>query len=58
MNIEFKDIPEFQDWGSMTEIDEGWSKDKKYYIEDHAGNRLLLRVTDTGMYEEKKKNLT
>lgn len=35
-------------------IDKGWSKDKKYCIEDEKGNKYLLRISPLEEYEKKK----
>ena len=35
-------------------IDEGWSGDKKYYVENIKGQKFLLRVSDISEYEIKK----
>ena len=35
-------------------INKGWSSDKKYRVETSAGQRMLLRVSDTAEYERKK----
>lgn len=55
MNLELKDIPEFQNWNVIEEINEGWSKDKKYYIQDKLENELLLRITNIEMFDTKKR---
>lgn len=52
---QLKDIPFFQDWKTIQPIHLGWSKDKKYYIEDRQNHRLLLRTADINVLEEKKK---
>ncbi len=55
MNKELIDIPDYKDWTLIKKIDEGWSSDTKYYIEDCNKNKLLLRLSDISMLEPKKK---
>lgn len=55
MYKELKDIPNYKDWTFIKKIDEGWSSDIKYYIEDCNKNKLLLRLSDISMLEVKKK---
>ncbi|MGG7078405.1 aminoglycoside phosphotransferase family protein [Clostridium sardiniense] len=52
---ELIDIPDYKDWTLIKKIDEGWSKDIKYYIEDCNKNKLLLRLSDISMLEPKNK---
>ncbi|HEY5561535.1 MAG TPA: phosphotransferase [Clostridiaceae bacterium] len=54
MNI-FEDISGYSEWITISQIDKGWSSDKKYYIQDKAGNEFLLRVSDTSEMEKKSK---
>lgn len=49
------DIPFFTQWDKIEQIKKGWSSDKKYYIESKNGNKLLLRISDIGSYDSKKK---
>lgn len=53
MYIELKDIPSFKSWKIIRKINEGWSADFKFYIEDYEGNKLLLRITDAANYYNK-----
>jgi aminoglycoside phosphotransferase (APT) family kinase protein len=55
VNEELSDITDFSTWKIVEHINDGWSNDKKYYIEDYSGNRLLLRTSDISMLEAKKK---
>lgn len=38
----------------MSPLLKGWSKDKKYILEDHELNRYLLRISDISLFEKKK----
>jgi serine/threonine-protein kinase len=49
------DIYGYTSFTKMEPIKKGWSGDKKYYIEDSDGNRLLLRVADIAEYDRKEK---
>lgn len=51
---DFYDIPSCQDWTKIEPVNKGWSKDKKYYVEDCNGKKLLLRVSDFDNYDNKK----
>lgn len=42
-------------WNSVTPVEKGWSEDRKYRIETDAGRSLLLRLSDPGKREEKRK---
>lgn len=53
MYNELKDIPGFKRWRVIKEINEGWSSDLKFYIEDYDGCKLLLRVSDADTYNDK-----
>jgi aminoglycoside phosphotransferase (APT) family kinase protein len=48
------DIPSYRDWTKIEPVNKGWSKDKKYYIEDCNGKKLLLRVSELDTYDNKK----
>ena len=54
--MHFNEIPESNTWSKVAIIDKGWSDDKKYYIETTTGRKLLLRISDIGKYESKKKD--
>ena len=36
---------------SMTQIDAGWSGDKKYCMTDDLGDKYLLRISPEGKYD-------
>ncbi|GKX66392.1 aminoglycoside phosphotransferase family protein [Inconstantimicrobium mannanitabidum] len=55
MYSELKDIPSFESWRIIKKVNEGWSTDSKFYIEDYDGNRLLLRISDAASYDNKLK---
>ena len=40
---------------SVTPLLKGWSKDKKYILEDVGGERYVLRLSNNELYEKKKK---
>lgn len=50
-----KDIPNFDQFVKVEEINKGWSNDKKYYVETRDQERLLLRISAVSEYDEKKK---
>lgn len=50
----FKEIHESSDWRLVREIAEGWSSDKKFYIETKDNQKLLLRVADSSLKKQKK----
>ncbi|MDR3310668.1 MAG: phosphotransferase, partial [Oscillospiraceae bacterium] len=47
------DIPQYATFAKIEPLNKGWSSDKKYYIETHAGERLLLRIADIAERERK-----
>ncbi len=49
------DIPGFDTFAKAELIHKGCSGDKKYYVETKEGKRLLLRVSDISLYEEKRR---
>ena len=51
----FDDIRQKSEWKSIERISKGWSADEKYYIRTREGKSLLLRCSDIGKYEAKKK---
>ncbi|MFE6798613.1 aminoglycoside phosphotransferase family protein [Paenibacillus chitinolyticus] len=55
MNKQLADIPDYPNWRLIKKVEEGWSKDEKYYVENHEGTRLLLRITGSHMFDVKKK---
>lgn len=51
----FSDIEISKNWKSVEPVDKGWSSDRKYRIQTEDGKKLLLRVSDIGSFDEKKK---
>ena len=45
-----EDIPQYSSWVNIEPIVKGWSLDKKYYIENEIGEKLLLRISDISKY--------
>ncbi|MBZ9687455.1 phosphotransferase [Clostridium estertheticum] len=54
MNI-FEDVSGYSQWSIVSEIEKGWSNDKKYYIQDKYGQEFLLRVSDISELEKKSR---
>ncbi len=54
MRYDFHDIAGYSTWRVIKEITEGWSSDRKYYIETKTGEKLLLRVADASLKKQKK----
>ncbi len=48
------DIPGSDDWKIIQKIEDGWSDDIKYFVEDDSAQRFLLRISDGKKYEEEK----
>jgi serine/threonine-protein kinase len=53
-HIHVQYIPNYETFAKIEPLDKGWSSDKKYYIETHDGERLLLRVSDIAEYDHKR----
>lgn len=51
----FEDIPKFNSWRKMERIEYGWSSDDKYYIEDDKHEKFLLRISQSDLYMQKKR---
>ena len=51
----FKDIKASANWVSVELVNKGWSDDKKFLVTTGEGKQLLLRVSDIGNYDAKKK---
>lgn len=49
------DIPFYRGWSLVKKINEGWSNDEKYYVEDKKGNKLLVRLSHIANIEDKKR---
>ena len=43
------------DWRSVTPVEKGWSADRKFRVTTEDGVSLLLRLSDAGQREEKKR---
>ena len=48
-------IPSSEDWASVTPVEKGWSRDRKYRVRTRDGRQLLLRITDGERYADKRK---
>ena len=55
MNKQFSDIPGFATWASVELLSKGWSTDKKYIVKTKAGETLLLRIAESDVFDQKKK---
>ena len=55
MNNTIAEIPGAGDWKTISKIEEGWSDDAKYFVEDKVGRRFLLRISDGNKYEEERQ---
>lgn len=49
-----QDIPQYTTFSQILAIDRGWSSDKKYYVQAHDGQKMLLRLADISQYQRKK----
>lgn len=49
------DIEQSKNWKSVVPVSKGWSSDKKYLIITNTEEKLLLRLSDIGQFEVKKK---
>ena len=54
MQINFEDIKEYRTFKRIDEIAEGWSTDKKFYVETKDAQKLLLRIADRKLEKQKK----
>ena len=50
-----QDIHGSEDWETIREITGNWSNDRKFFIQKKNGEKLLLRLADSFLYEEKKR---
>lgn len=48
-------IAKEHDWNTVILVDKGWSSDKKYFIQDKHGDKLLLRVCDIENLDKKRR---
>lgn len=49
------DIKQSRNWKSVVPVSKGWSRDKKYLITTDTDEWLLLRMSDIGQFDTKKK---
>jgi len=52
------DIPQFHTFCSITPLTKGFSPDRKFYIEGHAGQKYLLRIASIAEYARKKNEFS
>ena len=50
-----EDIKGYSSWKSVEKITKGWSDDTKYLVLSDDDKKLLLRVSDIELYDEKKE---
>lgn len=55
MQLFLEDIKEYAIFRTIREIAEGWSTDRKFYVETKDGQRLLLRVSDRKLEADKRR---
>jgi len=48
------DIPQYESWAKIEPIGRGWTTDRKYYVESKKGKKLVLRLCDISLYNQKK----
>lgn len=51
----FADIPGSKEWKHIEPLTKGWSKDKKFHVVDKSGREMLLRISDSDLYDKKKR---
>ena len=51
----FKDIPAYNTWKHIEQINQGFSYDLKYYIMAEDGKEFFLRLSDPSSYDRKKQ---
>jgi serine/threonine-protein kinase len=49
------DIPGYERFAKVLPLNKGWSSDKKFFIETHDGDKLLLRISGIDTYAAKKE---
>ena len=49
------DVLKLHQLGNVKKIHKGWSGDQKYYAENIAGGKFLLRISDVSEYRKKQK---
>lgn len=52
--FDFNDIPGAESWVRISEITEGDSGDRKFYVKNNENERFFLRIADTNLYDRKK----
>ena len=52
-----EDIPQYASWKIIRSIKKGWSFDKKFFIEDNLGKKMLLRLADLKNYKANVYNI-
>lgn len=55
MKSKFYDIPGSESWETIEFVEKGWSSDRKFHIITDTGDHLLLRLSDSSLYECKKQ---
>ncbi|HBP38351.1 MAG TPA: hypothetical protein DD640_06365 [Clostridiales bacterium] len=53
-HYDFRDVPGSDSWIKLTEIADGDSPDRKYYVKNCEHQRFLLHVADCSQYDRKK----
>ncbi len=51
---DFTDIKEYPTFKTIEEISEGWSTDRKFYVETKDSKKLLLRIADIKLEKQKR----
>jgi len=46
MRHDFSDIPAYSNWKTIEPITKGWGNDLKYFIQNHQGEKYLLRISE------------
>lgn len=54
MHEELSGIHGAESWTIIEPVLKGWSEDKKYYVEDEAGRKLLLRISGIEAFQRKQ----
>ena len=49
------DIPTYNTWKYIKQINQGFSDDLKYYIRDEKGREFFLRLSDSSLYDRKEQ---
>ncbi len=51
---DYSDIPGAESWVRFSEITEGNSSDRKFYVKNNERERFFLRIADCSLYDRKK----